>query len=97
MKWGLFFLGEYANMIAISSIAVVLFLGGWNGPWLPDSLKFIWYFAKLGALIFFFMWVRWTFPRLRYDQLMQLGWKVLLPLALLNVVVTGFAVWWVGR
>jgi NADH-quinone oxidoreductase subunit H len=97
MKWGLFFLGEYANMIAISSIAVVLFLGGWNGPWLPDSLKCIWYFAKLGALIFFFMWVRWTFPRLRYDQLMQLGWKVLLPLALLNVVVTGFAVWWVGR
>ena len=98
MKWGLFFLGEYANMITISSIAVTLFLGGWNGPWLPDSLKFIWYFAKLGALIFFFMWVRWTFPRLRYDQLMQLGWKILLPLALLNVVATGFGVWWVtGR
>ena len=95
MKWGLFFLGEYANMITISSIAVTLFLGGWNGPWLPDSLKFIWYFAKLGALLFFFMWVRWTFPRLRYDQLMNLGWKVLLPLALLNVVVTGAAVWWV--
>jgi NADH-quinone oxidoreductase subunit H len=95
MKWGLFFLGEYANMITISSIAVVLFLGGWNGPWLPDSLKFLWYFAKLGALIFFFMWVRWTFPRLRYDQLMQLGWKVLLPLALLNVVATGTAMWWV--
>ena len=94
MKWGLFFLGEYANMITISSIAVTLFLGGWNGPWLPDSLKFIWYFAKLGALIFFFMWVRWTFPRLRYDQLMNLGWKVLLPLALLNVVVTGAGVWW---
>jgi NADH-quinone oxidoreductase subunit H len=95
MKWGLFFLGEYANMITISSIAVTLFLGGWNGPWLPDSLKFIWYFAKLGALIFFFMWVRWTFPRLRYDQLMHLGWKVLLPLSLLNVVVTGCALWWV--
>ena len=95
MKWGLFFLGEYANMITISSIAVTLFLGGWNGPWLPDSLKFIWYFAKLGALLFFFMWVRWTFPRLRYDQLMNLGWKVLLPLSLLNVVVTGAAVWWV--
>ena len=95
MKWRLFFLGEYANMITISSIAVTLFLGGWNGPWLPDSLKFIWYFAKLGALLFFFMWVRWTFPRLRYDQLMQLGWKVLLPLALLNVVVTGSGLWWV--
>jgi NADH-quinone oxidoreductase subunit H len=94
MKWGLFFLGEYANMITISSIAVTLFLGGWNGPWLPDGLKFLWYFAKLGALIFFFMWVRWTFPRLRYDQLMHLGWKVLLPLALLNVVVTGLGLWW---
>ena len=94
MKWGLFFLGEYANMITISSIAVTLFLGGWNGPWLPDSLKFLWYFAKLGALIFFFMWVRWTFPRLRYDQLMHLGWKVLLPLALLNVVGTGSVLWW---
>jgi NADH-quinone oxidoreductase subunit H len=98
MKWGLFFLGEYANMITISSIAVTLFLGGWNGPWLPDSLKFLWYFAKLGVLIFFFMWVRWTYPRLRYDQLMHLGWKVLLPLALLNVVATAFGVWWVtGR
>jgi NADH-quinone oxidoreductase subunit H len=98
MKWGLFFLGEYANMITISSIAVTLFLGGWNGPWLPEPLKFVWYFAKLAALLFFFMWVRWTFPRLRYDQLMHLGWKVLLPLALLNVVVTAVGLWWaVGR
>jgi len=94
MKWGLFFLGEYASMITISSIAVTLFLGGWNGPWLPDSLKFLWYFAKLGALLFLFMWVRWTYPRLRYVQLMHLGWKVLLPLALLNVVVTGTGLWW---
>jgi len=94
MKWGLFFLGEYANMITISSIAVTLFLGGWNGPWLPESLQFLWYFAKLAALIFFFMWVRWTYPRLRYDQLMHLGWKVLLPLSLLNVVATAFGVWW---
>jgi NADH-quinone oxidoreductase subunit H len=98
MKWGLFFLGEYANMITISSIAVTLFLGGWNGPWLPEPLKFLWYFAKLAALLFFFMWVRWTFPRLRYDQLMLLGWKVLLPLALLNVMVTAVGLWWaVGR
>ena len=85
-------------MITISSIAVTLFLGGWNGPWLPEPLKFLWYFAKLAALLFFFMWVRWTFPRLRYDQLMQLGWKVLLPLALLNVMVTAVGLWWaVGR
>jgi len=94
MKWGLFFLGEYANVLTICSIAVTLFLGGWNGPWLPDSLKFLWYFLKLGVLVFVFMWVRWTFPRLRYDQLMQLGWKVLLPLALLNIAITGVGLWW---
>ena len=94
MKWGLFFLGEYANVLTICSIAVTLFLGGWNGPWLPDSLKFLWYFLKLGVLVFVFMWVRWTFPRLRYDQLMQLGWKVLLPLALHNIAVTGVGLWW---
>ena len=94
MKFGLFFLGEFANVITICSIAVTLFLGGWNGPWLPDALKFLWFFLKLGVLVFFFIWVRWTFPRLRYDQLMQLGWKVLLPLALLNVVVTAAGLWW---
>src|SRR5262249_39358634 len=94
MKFGLFFLGEFANVISISCIAVTLFLGGWNGPWLPDSLKFLWFFAKLGALLFFFIWVRWTFPRFRYDQLMNLGWKVLLPLALANVLFTAGLVWW---
>ena len=94
MKFGLFFLGEFANVISISCIAVTLFLGGWNGPWLPESLKFLWFFAKLGALLFFFIWVRWTFPRLRYDQLMNLGWKVLLPLALANILVTSVLVWW---
>ncbi len=94
MKFGLFFLGEFANVITISCIAVTLFLGGWNGPWLPDSLKFLWFFAKLGALLFFFIWVRWTFPRLRYDQLMGLGWKVLLPLALANILATAGMVWW---
>ena len=94
MKFGLFFLGEFANVISISCIAVTLFLGGWNGPWLPESLGFIWFFAKLGALLFFFIWVRWTFPRLRYDQLMNLGWKVLLPLALANILATAVLVWW---
>ena len=95
MKFGLFFLGEFANVITICSIAVTLFLGGWNGPWLPDSLKFIWFFLKLAVLIFFFIWVRWTFPRLRYDQLMNLGWKVLLPLSLANVMLTalGLTLW----
>jgi len=94
MKFGLFFLGEFTNVITICSIATTLFLGGWNGPWLPDSLKFIWFFAKLAVLVFFFMWVRWTFPRLRYDQLMNLGWKILLPLSLANVLVTGLAMYW---
>jgi NADH-quinone oxidoreductase subunit H len=98
MKWGLFFLGEYANVLTICSIAVTLFLGGWNGPWLPDSLKFLWYLAKLGVLVFVFMWVRWTYPRLRYDQLMQFGWKVLLPLSLVNIAVTAAGRWWgLGR
>ena len=98
MKWGLFFLGEYANVLTICSIAVTLFLGGWNGPWLPDSLKFLWYLAKLGLLVFVFMWVRWTYPRLRYDQLMQFGWKVLLPLSLVNIAVTAAGRWWaLGR
>jgi len=94
MKFGLFFLGEYANIITICAIATTLFLGGWQGPWLPDALKFLWFFAKVFALVFFFFWVRWTFPRLRYDQLMNLGWKVLLPLAIGNVLVTSFAIYW---
>jgi NADH-quinone oxidoreductase subunit H len=94
MKFGLFFLGEFANVLVICCIAVVLFLGGWQGPWLPDNLKFLWFFAKLAVLVFFFIWVRWTYPRLRYDQLMHLGWKVLLPLAIANVLVTAIVIYW---
>jgi NADH-quinone oxidoreductase subunit H len=90
MKWALFFLGEYMNMIAISSIAVTLFLGGWHGPG-PAWMGLVWYLVKLMAFMFFFIWVRWTFPRLRYDQLMGFGWKVLLPAAIGNVLVA--AVW----
>ena len=91
MKWALFFLGEYAAVFAICSVAVVLFLGGWSGPFLPPNLQFLWFIAKLSALVFFFIWVRWTFPRFRYDQLMHLGWKVLLPISVLNLV--GTAIW----
>jgi NADH-quinone oxidoreductase subunit H len=102
MKWALFFLGEYMNMIVISSIAVTLFFGGWHGPglmfglhgWLsegPPWMGLVWYLVKLGVLMFFFIWVRWTFPRLRYDQLMGFGWKVLLPAAIANVLIA--AVW----
>ena len=94
MKFGLFFLGEFANVLSICCIATTLFLGGWNGPWLPDSLKFLWFFGKLAVLVFFFIWVRWTFPRLRYDQLMNLGWKVLLPISILNILVTALALYW---
>ena len=93
MKWALFFLGEYMNMIAICSIAVTLFLGGWHGPG-PVLLAPLWFALKLLALLFLFIWIRWTFPRLRYDQLMNLGWKVLLPVTLLNIVVTSVAIWW---
>jgi NADH-quinone oxidoreductase subunit H len=82
------------NVLVICCIAVTLFLGGWQGPWLPDSLKFIWFFLKLAVLVFFFIWVRWTYPRLRYDQLMNFGWKVLLPLSIANVLVTAVFVWW---
>jgi NADH-quinone oxidoreductase subunit H len=85
MRWGLFQLAEYINMITFSGLAVTLFLGGWHGPFLPGPL---WFLIKLGVVIFLFMWMRATLPRLRYDQLMKFGWKVLLPVATLNAVVT---------
>jgi NADH-quinone oxidoreductase subunit H len=93
MKFGLFFLGEFMNVISISCVAVTLFLGGWNGPG-PASIGIVWFMLKLFALLFFFIWVRWTYPRLRYDQLMHFGWKVLLPIALANIVVTAVFEFW---
>ena len=93
MKFGLFFLGEFMNVISISCVAVTLFLGGWSGPG-PEMLGIVWFMLKLSALLFFFIWVRWTYPRLRYDQLMDLGWKALLPLSLANVVLTALVIWW---
>jgi NADH-quinone oxidoreductase subunit H len=86
MKWALFMLGEYCHIIVASALATTLFLGGWQGPFLPPI---VWFTLKTFAVVFFFIWVRGTFPRFRFDQLMQLGWKVLLPLALANIVVTG--------
>jgi NADH-quinone oxidoreductase subunit H len=99
MKFAIFFMGEYMNMMTISAVCATLFLGGWRGlfplPFLPAWVAgVIWIVAKVTLLMFFFLWVRWTFPRLRYDQLMAFGWKVLLPLALLNVVVTALARYW---
>ncbi|MDU4960707.1 MAG: NADH-quinone oxidoreductase subunit NuoH [Sporomusaceae bacterium] len=89
MRWSLFFMAEYANLLAVSAIAAGLFLGGWQGPWLPGWL---WFGLKTLAMVYLFMWFRWTFPRLRPDQLMQLGWKVLLPAALVNMLATGLGI-----
>jgi NADH-quinone oxidoreductase subunit H len=87
MRYGSFAMAEYFEMFVISGIAAAFFLGGWMGPG-PGWLDPIWMLIKIIALIFLFMWVRATLPRLRYDQLMSLGWKILLPLATLNVLVT---------
>jgi NADH-quinone oxidoreductase subunit H len=89
MRFGLFSTAEYINMITLSGLAVTLFFGGWDGPFLPGPL---WFVLKLGAFIFVFMWLRATLPRLRYDQLMRFGWKVLLPVATLNAVATAVLV-----
>jgi NADH-quinone oxidoreductase subunit H len=89
MRFGLFQTAEYINMITLSALAVTLFLGGWDGPFLPGP---IWFLLKLGSFIFVFMWLRATLPRLRYDQLMKFGWKVLLPVATVNALVTAAVV-----
>lgn len=85
MRFGLFFLGEYVNMIVLGGIVAVLFLGGWRGPLLPPP---VWLVLKIVPVAVFMIWVRGTLPRLRYDQLMTLGWKVLIPAALVNIVLT---------
>jgi NADH-quinone oxidoreductase subunit H len=91
MRFGSFFMAEYINMIVISGLAVTLFLGGWHGPG-PGWLDPIWVLAKMFIFLFLFVWVRATLPRLRYDQLMSFGWKVLLPLATVNALVTAIIV-----
>jgi NADH-quinone oxidoreductase subunit H len=93
----MFFLAEYINMVTAAAVATDLFLGGWHGPWLPEYLGWIWFLAKIGAILFFYIWMRWTLPRLRYDQLMTFGWKVLLPLAALNLIVTAAGVLYFGN
>jgi NADH-quinone oxidoreductase subunit H len=99
MRFAIFFLAEYANMVVVSAIAVALFLGGWHGPWfrlpgLPEAVAqglfgFFWFNVKVFFLIFVMMWLRWTLNRLRVDQLMDFAWKVLLPIAFANLIVTG--------
>jgi NADH-quinone oxidoreductase subunit H len=85
MKYAMFFMAEYANMVTVCAVTTTLFLGGWQGPF-PSVINFI---VKVYALMFLCIWIRATYPRYRYDQLMGLGWKVFLPLTLLNIVVTG--------
>jgi NADH-quinone oxidoreductase subunit H len=95
MKFAAFFLAEYANMLIASTLIVTLYLGGWQipfiekfgfAPWLVLLLQGAGFFVKVGALLFFFIWVRWSIPRFRYDQLMNLGWKVMFPLSLINII-----------
>ncbi|MHB8533357.1 MAG: NADH-quinone oxidoreductase subunit NuoH [Solirubrobacteraceae bacterium] len=96
MRFGFYFLGEYINMVIVCSLATLVFLGGWlpllpfiHSDWLGGLVGVAWFLAKVAALLFVMMWVRWTLPRFRYDRLMNFGWKVLLPLGLLNILVTG--------
>ncbi|MEW6411497.1 MAG: NADH-quinone oxidoreductase subunit NuoH [Candidatus Zixiibacteriota bacterium] len=94
MRFAMFFIGEYANMLAVSAVAATLFFGGWHGPFVETFplLGIFWFVFKVFVFMFCYVWLRGTFPRFRYDQLMNFGWKVLLPLALLNTMVTGLFV-----
>jgi NADH-quinone oxidoreductase subunit H len=99
MRWGLFQTAEYINMIVLSALCVTLFFGGWQFPWIHSLDRFgpIWFLLKLGVLVTAFIWLRASQPRLRYDQLMRFGWKVLLPVATLNALVTALIVVWHGN
>lgn len=87
LKFAIFFLGEYVNMLAVSAVATTLFLGGWLGPW---DIPVLWFVVKIAIIIFFFIWVRATLPRFRYGQLLDFSWKVLLPISMINLVVTAY-------
>ena len=89
MRFAMFFIGEYAAMLGVAALATTIFLGGWQGPYLPSL---VWFVIKVVGFMFFYIWLRATLPRFRYDQLMAFGWKVLFPLALLNTMVTAFFV-----
>jgi NADH-quinone oxidoreductase subunit H len=96
MSFAMFFLAEYVNMVTVSAVATSLYLGGWLGPILPDWLGWVWFLVKVFLLLFFYVWMRWTLPRYRYDQLMEFGWKYLLPAAVLNLLATAAMVLWFG-
>jgi NADH-quinone oxidoreductase subunit H len=99
MKFAMFFMAEYANMITVACLATLLFFGGWRGPvfgpdWLQVVLPVFWFLLKVVCFLFLYIWVRGTLPRFRYDQLMAFGWKFLLPLAIANLVATAIGVGW---
>jgi|Deesub1362B_J571_1020462.scaffolds.fasta_scaffold03177_5 NADH-quinone oxidoreductase subunit H len=103
MKFAMFFMGEYVALITSSALITTLYFGGWDFPYVDESALGVWgvvlsvlaFSVKTGFFLFLYLWVRWTLPRFRFDQLMNLGWKVMLPLALLNVVLTGIVMYWV--
>lgn len=106
MKLGFYLFAEYINMFISSAVIATLYFGGYNMPLIgrfvqdPNILALLgtfFLFAKIFFFIFLFMWVRWTLPRFRYDQLMNLGWKGLIPLAILNIGITGLVMWWLGK
>jgi NADH-quinone oxidoreductase subunit H len=88
VRFALFPQAEYINMATMSAVATDLYLGGWHGPFLPAEYGWIWFLAKVGAILFLYIWVRWTVPRYRYDQLMKFGWKWLFPASVINLLVT---------
>jgi NADH-quinone oxidoreductase subunit H len=96
MSFAMFYMAEYVNMVTVSAVATDLFLGGWHGPFLSQSIGWLWFLIKVIAILFFYIWIRWTLPRYRYDQLMAFGWKVLLPVSVINLLVTAAGVLYFG-
>jgi NADH-quinone oxidoreductase subunit H len=102
MKFALFFMGEYSNLVISSALMTTLFFGGWSLPFAPFNapatsiligiVHILIFLAKVFCFLFFFIWVRWTIPRFRYDQLMRLGWNCMMPLAIVNLLITGFII-----
>ena len=97
LKFAMFMLAEYANMVTVSALATIMFLGGWSGPlfgpaWLQAALPTVWFVSKVFIFIFVYVVLRWTVPRFRYDQLMKVGWQFLMPIAIANVIVTAVLV-----
>ncbi|MBP6335156.1 MAG: NADH-quinone oxidoreductase subunit NuoH [Bacteroidia bacterium] len=106
MKLGFYLFAEYVNMFISSAVIATLYFGGYNMPFVESfvsdpnwasTIGTLFLFAKIIFFIFFFMWIRWTVPRFRYDQLMNLGWKILIPLAILNIFLTGIVMWFMGK